>query len=77
MSEPERLKQLLKEAKDDMDKLDDWMKSQEPAPGVSYEDWGKQETEKNETNKAGYFVSFTDSAGRTYKLLKTKDLASP
>jgi len=42
------LKQLLKEAKDDMDKLDDWMKSQEPAPGVSYEDWGKQETEKNE-----------------------------
>jgi len=47
MSEPERLKQLLKEAKDDMDKLDDWMKSQEPAPGVSYEDWGKQETEKN------------------------------
>jgi hypothetical protein len=48
MSEPERLKQLLKEAKDDMDKLDDWMKSQEPAPGVSYEDWGKQETEKNE-----------------------------
>jgi hypothetical protein len=50
MSDPERLKQLLNEAKDDMEKLDDWMKSQEPAPGVSYKDWARTQ-EQNEKSK--------------------------
>lgn len=39
MSDEERLKQLLAEAKHDVEKMDDWMKCQEPAPGVSYEEW--------------------------------------
>jgi hypothetical protein len=49
MSDPERLKQLLNEAKYDMEQLDDWMKSQEPSPGVSYKDWrrAKDQDEKD------------------------------
>jgi len=50
MSDPERLKQLLNEAKKDVEQLDDWMKSQEPAPGVSYKDWGRV-NEQNEHGK--------------------------
>jgi hypothetical protein len=46
MVDQERLKQLLSEAKNDVDKLDDWMKLQEPAPGVSYKDWRRTEDEK-------------------------------
>lgn len=46
MVDQERLKQLLREAKVDVEKLDDWMKSQEPAPGVSHKDWRRTEDEK-------------------------------
>ena len=50
MSDPERLKQLLNEAKNDVEQLEDWMKTQEPAPGVSYKDWRR--AEQNEGDKA-------------------------
>ena len=46
MFDQERLKQLLREAKSDVDNLDDWMKTQEPAPGVSYKDWRRADDEK-------------------------------
>jgi hypothetical protein len=42
MCDSERLKQLLAEAKDEVAKMDDWMKNQEPAPGVSYSDWVRE-----------------------------------
>lgn len=51
MSSPERLKALLDEAKDQVDRMDAWMKEQEPAPGDSYEEWickpGKQHESKD------------------------------
>ena len=45
MSETERLKQLFEQVRRDVDNLKDWMKSQEPAPGVSYEDWVRSQRE--------------------------------
>jgi hypothetical protein len=50
MSDQERLKQMLEEAKHEVEKMDDWMKSQEPAPGVSYREWikSKEGGEKTE-----------------------------
>ena len=39
MSNPERLKELLAEAKSEAEKMESWMTSQEPTPGDSYEDW--------------------------------------
>jgi hypothetical protein len=55
MSNPERLKQLLKEAKDEVEKMEGWMKSQEPEPGVSYQDWGRlrraEETTEDEVKE--------------------------
>jgi hypothetical protein len=39
MSDFERLKQQLAAARDTVRAMDDWMKTQEPAPGNSYEDW--------------------------------------
>ncbi len=39
VSDTERLKKLFEQARIDVDNLQDWMKSQEPAPGVSYEEW--------------------------------------
>lgn len=39
MSDENRLKQMLEEAKHEFEEMDDWMKSQEPAPGVSYREW--------------------------------------
>jgi hypothetical protein len=41
MSDKERLKQMLKEIKHEVDSMDDSLKSQEPAPGVSYREWIK------------------------------------
>ncbi len=39
MTDPDRLKQLLEEARQAVEKMEDWMKTQEPSPGQSYKDW--------------------------------------
>lgn len=39
MSETDLLKQVLDEAKREVDGMEGWMKNQEPSPGVTFEDW--------------------------------------
>jgi hypothetical protein len=57
MSDPERLKALLAEAKDEVGKMDAWMKTQEPAPGDSYEDWMCNTEKRDELpGKSSYMV---------------------
>ena len=51
MSETERLKELLEQVRRDVENLPDWMKSQEPAPGVSYEDWVRSQIDGTKNPK--------------------------
>ena len=51
MSDQDRLKQMLKEAKHEVEKMDDWMKSQEPAPGMSYREWIQSRKAGEETEQ--------------------------
>ena len=51
MCSQERLKALLNEAKNQVEKMDAWMKEQEPAPGDSYEEWiGKPSRQSESKN---------------------------
>ena len=49
MCSQERLKALLNEAKDQVDRMDAWMKEQEPAPGDSYEEWIRKPSRQAES----------------------------
>lgn len=42
------LKQVLEQAKNDVDKWPSWMKDQEPEPGQSYRSWSSQDEEAKE-----------------------------
>lgn len=63
MSDPERMKQLLIEAKDELGKMEGWMKNQEPAPGVPYEEWMRSVAQderritRGESNKNGHMTA--------------------
>jgi hypothetical protein len=51
MSEQDRLKEFLDEIKREVQEMDDWLKLQEPSPGVSYEDWIRESEYKKAMNK--------------------------
>ena len=51
MYDSNRLKQVLDEVSRDVQKMEGWLKSQEPSPGVSYEDWIRTAAQKSEAQE--------------------------
>lgn len=59
MHDHEHFEQLLQEIEKEVQEMEPWMKSQEPSPGVSYEEWVRLPVRKEEC---------TQSQGRVVKV---------
>ena len=49
MSKPEDLLRILEEAKQEVDRWEDWMKNQEPEPGSTSRRWLLNERDEEDT----------------------------